>query len=84
MLYARPAVAGHCDGVPEIAPGVAGALFTVMEAVLFVSVSAQPTDVIVMVVAPLLARAMVEKVPLTPLNVIEADCPVAVFAPLKL
>ncbi len=58
-----------------MAPGVAGAPFTVTAAVKSCPVTtlAHPTEVIVMVVAPLFTKGMVANVPVTPLNVIEAD-----------
>ena len=83
-----PAVEGQTEAVPDIAPGVAGVLFTVTAAMKSCPLTtfAHPTEVMVIVVEPVFANALVVKVPVSvpPLKTIDADWAVAVFAPLKL
>ena len=75
----------HKFCVPEITD--VGLGYTLKDAVLLAFGFAQPTEVMVMVVEPLVANAAVENVPIPGLpevKLIDADCAVATFAPLRL
>jgi hypothetical protein len=53
-------------------------------AVLLPKITAQSTEVIVIVVLPMFGNTIVVNVPVVPLKVIEPDWPVAMFAPVRL